>query len=272
LTLFPHTITSLAAVKMSHGHAITHRYRPRAGARSRDNQNRYITPARTPAKMPGRVVQFVPASNTICRPARDDERYVMRCFAAHTAHCSRCEDPCRVYMTDGTLCERGYGYARDVAQYVYSKDGKAYSVIDRSATDARVQIEIPAKYDAIRGLLRVMGEVLKARGPALKPVVTHDRTYHVPDRGPLPDRRDGYVMEVATRRRKAEGGDGRQPGRRDGNKLIEVAPQRREESRSAKGGDRRQEKNKKERRQRRKEQDEPVIVYAESRRGKPYHC
>ena len=86
---------------------------------------------------------------------------------------------------------------------------------------------------------------------------------------PLPDRRDGYEVEVAPRRRKerrAEGGD----RRRDGNKLIEVAPRRHEESRSTKGEDRRQEKDKKERRQRRKEQDEPVIVYAEPRRGKTY--
>jgi hypothetical protein len=107
---------------------------------------------------------------------------------------------------------------------------------------------------------------LKARGPASRPVVTYDRTYHVLDRRPLPNKRDGYVIEVAPRRRKAEGedqrseerwraegGDRRQPDRRDGNKLIEVAPQRRKESRSAKGGDRRQEKNKKKRRQRRKE-------------------
>ena len=113
----------------------------------------------------------------------------------------------------GTLCERGHAHARDVAQYVYSKAGKAYSVIDRSATDARVQI--PAKCDAIRELLKAVDQGLKVRGPASRLVVTHDRTYHVPDWIPLPDRRDGYeVMEVAPRRReerrrRAEGGDRR---------------------------------------------------------------
>ena len=61
----------------------------------------------------------------------------------------------------------GNAYARDVAQYVYSKAGKAYSVIDRSANDARVQIEIPAKCKAIQGLLR--------------PIITHHPTYYVPD-------------------------------------------------------------------------------------------
>ena len=203
----------------------------------------------------------------------------MQRFATHISHCPRCKDPLRVYEEGGTLCERGHAYARDVAQYVYSKAGEAYSVIDRYATDARVQIEIPAKCDAIRGLLKAVDHGLKVRGPASRPVITYDQTYHVPDRRPLPDRRDRYVMEAAPRRKaeggdrrleerwRAKGGDRRQPDRRDGNKLIEVAPRRREESRSAKGRDGRQEKDKKERRQRRKEQDEPVIVYAESRRA-----
>jgi hypothetical protein len=180
-------------------------------------------------------------------------------------------------MEGGTLCERGHAHARDVAQYVYFKAGKTYSVIDRSATDARVQIEIPAKCDAIRGLLKAVDQGLKVSGPASRPVITHDRTYHVVDRRPLPDRRGGNeVMEVAPRRReerrRAEGGDRRQPDRRDWYKVMEVAPRRREERRSAEGGDRRREKDKKERRQLRKEQGEPVIVYAESRRGKTYHC
>jgi hypothetical protein len=77
----------------------------------------------------------------------------------------------------------------------------------------------------------------------------------------LPDRRDGYIIEVASRKRKAEGGDRRREERwradnkdrrqldkRDDNKLIEVISRRREESGSIKGKDRRQEKDKKKRR------------------------
>jgi hypothetical protein len=112
----------------------------------------------------------------------------------------------------GTLCKRGHAHARRVAQYVYSKAGKVYSVIDRSATGARVQIEIPAKCDAIRGLLKAVDHGMKVEGLASRPVVTHDRTFHVPDR--KLDRRDRYeVVEVAPRgrkeRRRAEGGDWR---------------------------------------------------------------
>jgi hypothetical protein len=85
---------------------------------------------------------------------------------------------------------------------------------DRNATDARVQIEIPARCDAIRELLKVVDQGLKVKGPASRPVVIHGRTYHVPNRRPLPDRRDRHeVMEVAPRRReerrRAEDGDRR---------------------------------------------------------------
>jgi hypothetical protein len=115
LTLFSHIITSLAAVKMSYRPETAYYYHPYAGPQSRDSY--YITPARTPTKKSSRVVvvKFVPASNTICRPARDDERDVMRRFAAHASHCPRCKDLCRVYREGGTLCERGHAHARDVA-------------------------------------------------------------------------------------------------------------------------------------------------------------
>ena len=69
----------------------------------------------------------------------------------------------------------------------------------------------------------------------------------MPDRRPSPDRRDGY-------------------------EVMEVAPRRREERRRAEGRDWRREKDEKERRQRRKVQGERVIVYAEPKQGKTYHC
>lgn len=229
----------------------------------------YITPARTLArksvKMPGRTVDFVPPAsplNTICRPARDDERDVMQHFAAHASHCPRCADPFYVYMKGSTLCDRGHAYARDVAQYIYSKAGKAYSVVDRDASDLRVQIEIPPRCDAVRGLLKAVDKGLKVRSHTLRPVVSYDRTYPVAERKRLPERRDGYDV-------------------------LEVAPQRREERKRADGSERRRdtvyvpsgrgslyEKDEEERRRRRREQGEPVIVYAEPReprRSKAYH-
>jgi hypothetical protein len=77
-------------------------------------------------------IDFVPTPNSICRPPRDDERYVMQHFAGHASHCPRCADPLHVYMKGGTLCDRGHAYARGVAQYIYCKAGKAYPVNDRT--------------------------------------------------------------------------------------------------------------------------------------------
>src|SRR2546421_8703331 len=116
LSLSPHSITSPTAVKLSPIHTTTYYYYPRSTAQSLDTRRQhYITPARTPArkpaKMPGRTVDFVPPAsplNTICRPARDDERDVMQHFASHASHCPRCADPVHVYLKGGTLCDRGH--------------------------------------------------------------------------------------------------------------------------------------------------------------------
>ena len=64
--------------------------------------------------MPGRVVEFVPASNTMCRSVRGDERDVMQRLAVHALLCPRCEDPYSVYMEGATLCQWSYTHARDV--------------------------------------------------------------------------------------------------------------------------------------------------------------
>lgn len=156
----------------------------------------------------------------------------------------------------------------------------AYSVIDRSAANACIQIEVPAKCAAIGRLLKAMDHGPKVRRPALRPVVSYDQNYHVPERRQLPNRRDGYevtevvprrgerdgykIIEVASRRREGrrrteDGDQSKLLDRGDGCKIIEVAPQRREErGRRTEGEDQRRE-YKKERRQ----QGELVIVYAE---------
>ena len=207
----------------------------------------------------GRVVDFVPVTgtNTICRPARDDERDAMQHFAGHASHCPRCVDPYHAYMKGGTLCDRGNAYARDVAQYIYSKNGKAFSVIDRDASDIRVQIEIPPRCEAVRRLLNAVDKGLKIRNHTLRPVVAYDRTYPLAERKRLPERRDGHDV-------------------------LEVAPQRREEGKRSEGSERKRdiafvpsgvgslyEKDEEERRRRRREQGEPVVVYAEPRDQEP---
>ncbi len=159
--------------------------------------------------MPGRPNNHVvfATSDKFCRPARDDEYSVMEAFSSHASRCSACADPYRVYIQGGTLCDRGHIYARDVAQYVFTKAGKAYSKMDRERNDSTVQIEIPAGCDAVRSLLKAVDRGFRAR--AQRPVVSHDPTYPVSDRRPT-ERRAGYdVVEAAPRRRedrRREGG------------------------------------------------------------------
>jgi hypothetical protein len=88
------------------------------------------------------MAEFDFADNTICHPSCDGEYDVIQHFAQHASRYPRCEDPYRVHIKGGTLCERGHVYAGDVVRYVYSKAGKAYSIVDRCPTTTQVQIEI----------------------------------------------------------------------------------------------------------------------------------
>ncbi|KAL4890565.1 hypothetical protein BDV59DRAFT_184198 [Aspergillus ambiguus] len=90
-------------------------------------------------------------------PVRDleaDEEYVIQAFERHAKNCSQCNDPLQV-LEEGdtrTLCDRGHEYANDVAEYLYSKNGKAYSVIDRDYNNPTL-VKIPRNCIASRGLL-----------------------------------------------------------------------------------------------------------------------
>jgi hypothetical protein len=154
--------------RRSYRHTTTYYYLPRVGAQSRGNH--------TPAKVLDRVVEFVPASNTIYRPARDDERYVMQHFTAHASYCPRCEDrtasACRV-----TRCASEATPMPEILRNRSTPNPVSFTrSADRNATDARVQIEIPARCDAIRELLKVVDQGLKVKGPASRPVVIHSRS------------------------------------------------------------------------------------------------
>lgn len=83
-----------------------------------------------------------------------DEVSVMEHYSRHASHCRRCMDPCKVVSSGDTLYERGRAYARDVMQYIFSKDGKPFSVVDQ------VQIEIPTQLSVIPNLLKAIEQGL----------------------------------------------------------------------------------------------------------------
>ena len=125
-------------------------------------------------------VSFAPTP-VYSRQPRDDEAYVMKAFSRHASHCDSCNDPYSVHRSGGTLCPKGHQRALDVAQYVYSKRGKAYSLVDRECNQ-RVQIEIPVGCDSVRSLLSAMERGLRIMKRA--PSVSYDRTYYVAPRRP----------------------------------------------------------------------------------------
>jgi hypothetical protein len=130
-----------------------------------------------------RRVGFAPEPNYSRRP-RLDEEYVMKHFHRHAKRCEDCYDPYSTHISGRTLCDKGHMLAQDVARYMYSKGGRAYSMLDRESLRQRVQVEIPPNCDKVRGLLRAVDHGLRVQKPG--PVKSHDQNYYVPSR---PNRR-----------------------------------------------------------------------------------
>ena len=85
------------------------------------------------------------------RPAREDEVSVMRYFVSHLLQCRKC-----TFTSDGKegllLCRHGYGYAKDVFNYMYLHNGRIFSKV-RLKRGEPIQIEIPKNYRVIYRLL-----------------------------------------------------------------------------------------------------------------------
>ncbi|KAF7505222.1 hypothetical protein GJ744_001151 [Endocarpon pusillum] len=172
--------------KYSRHTALMNRIRRRTGLEDFE----YITPVHgANMKMPmnggegSRHVGFAPEPG-YSRLPRVDEEYVMEHFHKHAIRCDDCHDPYKTYKKGGTLCDQGHRLAQDVAGYMYSKGGRAYSMLDRESLRQRVQVEIPPHCDKVRGLLQAVDHGLRVQKPgALK---SQDKNYYVPSR---PDRR-----------------------------------------------------------------------------------
>ncbi|KAL3411938.1 hypothetical protein V8F44DRAFT_649592 [Aspergillus fumigatus] len=129
------------------------------------------------------------------RELEDDEEYVMTAFERHASHCSQCADPFRVHQEGRSLCDRGHQYALDVAEYLYSENGKAKSVIDRELSQPTL-VKIPRDCVAVRGLLLAIEDGMRlqrkeqekpqsqnqARVQVVTPVISYDRTFPIAPR------------------------------------------------------------------------------------------
>jgi len=132
-----------------------------------------------PSATSPRQVGFAPIPATYSRLPHDDELYVMKAFARHASRCTACAHPYEVHRKGGSLCSKGHQRALDVAQYVFNKAGRAFSVVDLDG-NRRVQMEIPADCGVVRELLKAMERGLRLRRK-VQPI-SYDENYHVPPR------------------------------------------------------------------------------------------
>lgn len=141
-----------------------------------------------------------------CRRARSDEEFVMNHFNEHASRCRDCADPYATHLAGKSLCDKGHLLAQDVARYIYSKGGMAFSMLDRASLKQRVQVEIPPRCDRVRGLLRAVDRGLRVEKPG--PSKSYDKNYYVPARPKRQHQPDDYVaggpVKAPRRAREAE--------------------------------------------------------------------
>ena len=80
------------------------------------------------------------------RDLATDEGFVLAEYEAHSRKCSYCTDALDTFREGRLLCERGLAYARDVANYIFLQQGKAYSAVDHEH-DQKVLVCIPRAYN-----------------------------------------------------------------------------------------------------------------------------
>ena len=112
---------------------------------------------------------------TVLREPHDDEWHVMTAYERHSSRCLQCVKSLKMQQGDWTLCDRGYKYARDVANYLYAHDGKHFSIV-ASENGRRIQIKIPQKVLMVRRLLAAIEDGLNLYP---RQSITTVQSYHI---------------------------------------------------------------------------------------------
>lgn len=137
------------------------------------------SPGPSPSSTTSSAINHITAKVPRVRNLEADETFVLLEYETHARKCSRCSDALDAYREGRLLCERGLAYARDVANYVFTDSGKAYSAVDREHGE-EVLVRIPREYKACRRLLLAVEEGLRLRRQ--QPVISYDSTYPVAER------------------------------------------------------------------------------------------
>jgi hypothetical protein len=139
---------------------------------------------------------------TRVRDLADDETFVLSEYEGHASKCSRCADALDTFREGRSLCERGLQYASDVANYVFSRDGKAFSAVDKERNELML-VRIPRGFKASRRLLLAIEEGLRLHHrEQQQPVISYDQNYMVPPRRPSTAEPITEIIERAPRTRR----------------------------------------------------------------------
>jgi hypothetical protein len=137
---------------------------------------------------------------TRVRDLADDETFVLSEYEGHASKCSRCVDALDTFREGRSLCERGLQYASDVANYVFSRDGKAFSAVDKERDEVML-VRIPRGFKASRRLLLAIEEGLRLHNRD-RPVISYDQNYLVEARRPSTTEPVTEIIERAPRTRR----------------------------------------------------------------------
>lgn len=167
--------------------------------------------------MPGQI-EIVEAP-LVVRDLDDAEKLVVDDFERHVSRCTQCTTALEEHK-DG-LCERGHPRAVDVTRYLYYKDGKECSVVDKES-GMIMRVKLPHQANSVRILLEAVeaGMTLKSprRGRASPVRSPTTSTIYVPSRRPLVEhvRAESYspepeptATEIIERAPRVEGSPGR---------------------------------------------------------------
>ncbi len=150
--------------------------------------HRRLEPSEASSKVDFYSLPLPPSTHS--RLPSHDELYVMEAFARHACHCLVCVHPYEVHRKGGSLCPEGHRRALDLAQYIFSKNGRAYSLADLDG-NRLVEMEISNELVVVRELLKAMERGLRLRRK-VRPV-SFDETCKVPSTVIEPDRSIPWV-------------------------------------------------------------------------------
>ncbi|KAJ5317036.1 hypothetical protein PENANT_c030G05483 [Penicillium antarcticum] len=126
----------------------------------------------------------------VVRDLADDESLVVTEFEEHAIHCRHCSNAVETLRDGRSLCDQGNAGARTLIQYIHSRNGKYYSVVDAEAGKS-TRVKLPRDAYSVRNLLTAIEQGLRLRS---KPVIvqnpvqvpstgrSYDRTYPIPAR------------------------------------------------------------------------------------------